>query len=415
MSPDHETASHRIVEELIDEARSTTDKPARVESIDWDRVDAELFARVEREAAETRALAAHRGRPGAWLLLGGVAAAAAAAALFVQPSAPQTPPAQLASASGSAGDLTLQKGAGEIRVSGAKARTGAHARAGDTIGTRGAKAVFEAPGRVSWLMEDESIVTVERAGAPGTPVVLALRQGALEAEVAPVASGEAFAVDVDEVRVAVHGTHLRVARDGDHIVVDLTEGVVSIGAPPKIGSTYGTLVTAPAHVEFHAGALDSSLTVDHTPSAVRRAADLDSVMDDDNTASVTPPPAPLPRGDESTTPAPKHGARATAPARPAAPPAAPSPEEVITAAFRDCAATAQPRSSASDGKTTISISRILTFDVNDERHVSNTIKYDQPFGPDHVYETINSCAARVIYKARFAPGHYEIPISFELR
>src|SRR5258708_4662206 len=83
------------------------------------------------------------------------------------------------------------------------------------------------------------------------------------------ATGEAFAVDVvnpdgTSSRIAVHGTHLRVARDGDHVVVDLSEGVVSIGAPARVGSTYGELVTAPAHAELTAG-VSASLRVDHTP------------------------------------------------------------------------------------------------------------------------------------------------------
>jgi hypothetical protein len=416
MSHDHEkpTASGRLLGELVDEAREATREP------DWNRVEASLFARVEREAAEMRALASHRGRPGAWLFLGGVAAAAAAVAFLAQPSEHTTaqgngaisnaPLALAIAAMSSAGDLTLQKGGGEVLVAGAKARTGAHARIGETIGTHGARAVFEAPGRVTWLLEDESSVNVTRAGAVGTPVVLALRQGALEAQVAPVASGEAFAVDVEGVRVAVHGTHLRVARDGDHVVVDLSEGVVSIGAPPKSGSTYGTLVTAPAHIEFQADALGASLRIDHAAIAVRRAVDLDSVMDEDTTSSVTPLPTPPPtRGDDvRPTPAPQRSISAAFQPRPAVVPPNPNAESDIATGIRACAA-AHPRSS--DVKVTL---RSLT---GGEPNVTLTLydngavrgaRFDPPLAPD-----IQQCAQNLIFKTRFVDSaEHTIPISF---
>ena len=92
----------------------------------------------------------------------------------------------------------------------------------------------------------------------------------------------------DVVRVAVHGTHLRVARDGDKITVDLTEGVVSIGAPPRRGSTIGALVTAPAHVELDARDL-SSVRVDHTASAVRPAERVTPAPRADQETAFVPP------------------------------------------------------------------------------------------------------------------------------
>jgi ferric-dicitrate binding protein FerR (iron transport regulator) len=399
-------ARSQALADLVEEAREAS--PEELEKsagIDWDRVDASLFARVEREAEKTRALAAHRGRPGAWLLLGGIAAAAAAAAVFMQPSVHSAAPASFATVSGSAGDLTLQKGPGDVLLDGAKARAGTLARTGDTIGTHGAKAVFEAQGRVSWLLEDESSVKVERAGAPGTPVVLALREGAIEAEVVPVASGEAFAVDIDGIRVAVHGTHLRVAREGDRVIVDLSEGVVSIGAPPKSGSTYGTLVTAPAHVEFHADALGSSLTVDHLSTSVRRAADLDSVMDEETSASVTPPSRPQVRDDDHVTPAPARALPSAPRTRAAV--ASTSPEETLAKAIRACAA-AEPHTTS--GSLTAMFHSKLTFDLNAEHHVENAL-YEPPIG----IGSMHACVTQAAYSARFVePGHYEIPISFQL-
>ena len=115
----------------------------------------------------------------------------------------------------------------------------------------------------------------------------------MEAQVAPVAAGEAFAVDVDGARVAVHGTHLRVERQGGHAIVDLREGVVSIGLPPKSGATYGDLVTAPAHIEFDVADPHGTLKVSHESSRVRAAISLDHPSDEPR-RTTAPPPRPTP-------------------------------------------------------------------------------------------------------------------------
>ena len=79
----------------------------------------------------------------------------------------------------------------------------------------------------------------------------ALDDGAFEAQVTPVPSGEAFAVDVATptsiVRIAVHGTHLRVARAGTRVTVDLTEGVVSIGS---VSEAFGRRAPARADLKM---------------------------------------------------------------------------------------------------------------------------------------------------------------------
>src|SRR5207237_528524 len=141
-----------------------------------------------------------------------------------------------------------------------------------------------------------------RVKSAGESLVLGLEEGAIEAQVTPVPTGEAFAVDIAAgsslVRVAVHGTHLRVARNGSHVVVDLTEGVVSIGAPPRTGSTYGTLVTAPSHVEFDAADLDHTLRIEHAPAAVRAPVSLVSHESFGASATARNEPAPA-----ETTPA----------------------------------------------------------------------------------------------------------------
>jgi hypothetical protein len=239
----------------------------------------------------------------------------------------------------------------------------------------------------------------------GGPVVLALRQGALEAQVAPVASGEAFAVDVDGIRVAVHGTHLRVAREGDRVVVDLTEGVFSIGAPPKSGSTYGTLVTAPAHVEFHSDALATSLTIDHATNSVRRAADLDSVMDEETSASVTPPSHPAePRVDDHIAPAAPQRPVSSAPqARPAAAAWTPNVDDDIVTTVRECAAANRPRSS----DITVSFDSVATVRLHEDGRV-DTIWFNPALSP-----AIYACASPKIQKLRFVDStEHKVDVTF---
>ena len=206
-------------------------------------------------------------------------------------------------------------------------------------------------------------MTTVRAGTRGGSIVLALRVGAVEAQVTPVAMGEAFAVDVDGVRVAVHGTHLRVARaerGGSWVVVDLSEGVISVGAPPKAGSTMGVLVTAPAHVEFSTTDVDRTLRVEHDPARVRAPVDpaaigsaVDSLRETaPGTREATPEPMPqdigqdtseAKSGDSPATPRSTHPANHPHPAAPVvavvAPPAPLTPIERLASASAGAART----------------------------------------------------------------------------
>jgi hypothetical protein len=247
---------------------------------------------------------------------------------------------------------------------------------------------------------------VKSDAVPGGPLVLALEQGAIEAEVTPVARGEAFAVDVGDLRVAVHGTHLRVARAGTRVVVDLTEGVVSIGAPPKSGSTYGALVTAPAHVELDLGEGERSLKVDHTPSAVRpasavrdfapsgpRVASLPAASPVDAPARtpLAHPPTVLKKEDHKsdTTPAPQVD---------------PHPEQTIVAAVKACERESKPLPTG----VTVTVTSTLQLKVGDDG-IPESARFDPPLPPE-----VQTCAAATIYRVRFdKPGSVQIP--FELQ
>jgi hypothetical protein len=391
MSDMHEAS----LDGLLREARATAPP-----DIDWKRIDAGLFERVNRDAAHVHALAAHRGRWGTWIGLGGLAVAAVVVAVEVQPAPSKVrEPAFVSRAfEGSAGDLTLQQGSGDVWLAGEKAHAGTHTRAGETVNTHGAEALFESEGRVSWLLGNESRVRIERTTLAGSALVLALLEGTVEAQVTPVASGEAFAIDVEGVRIAVHGTHLRVARDGDLVIVDLSEGTVSIGAPPKVGSTYGTLVTAPAHVEFRAGALATSISIDHAAASVRSVTELNEVSDEgasihvDRRSSVA---AAAPSSLPSWKPTPRSSAS----------PVAPNPlaDSIVASAVRACA-TGGPHSN----DVTITVSSTLTVDVRDDGF-ARLASFDPPLAPD-----IQACASRSIYSTRFAsPGRHTISIALE--
>jgi hypothetical protein len=378
-----------------------------------------------------------------------VLAAAAAIAMIVK----KDPGASLNDASGArelaaaqaeltAGSLRETVGAGEVRVAGHAVTAGHVLRAGDLVEADGARGVLERPRKVAWLLEhgntEGSTIGRARVKSAGESLVLGLEDGAIEAQVTPVPSGEAFAVDIAAstpagapslVRVAVHGTHLRVSRLGSRVVVDLTEGVVSIGVPPRDAtggtrSTYGTLVTAPSHVEFDAADLEHTLRIDHAPGAVRAPVSL--VMHDPAANGATAvnaradvPPAPEAQQGAAAVPV----APATVP-RPAAvvqrpivdpsraasvtnvdptKPALP-PREAIAAAVRACAA---QRSRPENVHVSVSSSLKLKIAAGGD---VETAQFDPPLLPE-----IQTCAAAEIYKAKLehsAGDTVTIPIEF---
>ena len=417
----------------------------------WSAVEERILAQMAKQRSplieEVRASASSRVR---FLRVGAAVLAAAAAIALVVKDDPVT----VSNESGAmhaelgASSLRSNEGPGQVRVGGFQVSAGHALRAGDLVEADGTRAVLERPRKVTWLLEGnaasapaapdaehaaDQTVGRARVKSAGESLVLGLEDGVIEAQVTPVANGEAFAVDVASgtslVRVAVHGTHLRVARVGSHVTVDLTEGVVSIGVPPRSGSTYGTLVTAPAHVELDVADLDHSLRVDHATSAVRAPVTLapshESAITAQNAAGAraesaagaanaaggagaagaTPPvalatvprPASEPRAaiDPSRNAAP---AKAD-PARPVLPPRA-----AIAEAVRDCAA---QRSRPQNVRVTVSSS--LTLHIATGGDVE-TAQFDPPLLPE-----IQSCAATAIYKAKLAESagtSVVIPIDF---
>jgi len=233
---DSRQSLHRL---LQDARRDWGMKEAR--RIDWNAVDRELFARIEAdEKAERDSLAPLRRQT--WkVAVAGLAAAAAIALVAGRTHEPRSMEVDRPGASEDAATVVGIEGDGQVLVGGRPVTTGATLRLGDVIEARGAQAILSRPGKLTIAVERGALMTVTRVQGA---LVLALAAGAVEAQVVPVASGEALAVDVGSSRVAVHGTHLRVARAGERVVVDLNEGVVSLGAAPRVGSTLGVLVAA---------------------------------------------------------------------------------------------------------------------------------------------------------------------------
>jgi ferric-dicitrate binding protein FerR (iron transport regulator) len=438
---------------LDDRVREAREAPTP--EVDWQKVEASLFPRIEREAAASAARArfgAGQGR--AWTAVAAAMAIAASVPLFFA-SAPQTSfenahavdvaralMGENAGENGAekAGALDWKDRSATVRVTREgvvrEASVGDPILRGDTFEVHGGKAVFARRepdvGSVDWDLEDSAEVSVR--ATRGT-LILALEKGAVEAQVTPVPAGEAFAVDVDDVRVAVHGTRLRVERQGSHAVVDLREGVVSIGLPPKVGSTYGDLVTAPAHIEFDTSDPHGTLKVVHDLGRVRAATSLQRPADDAERArpARTPPPPPPAQvmspkpSAAAASPAVKVAAPATVPPLSAAssasaasaaataratvnPPLQPPPEPAEADVNPEHTITMQVRACARDhlgqreGVVVTVVSR-LEVTVGDSGMVT-AARFDPPLAPDVI-----TCSARAIYGTRFPKaGTVAIPI-----
>jgi hypothetical protein len=426
---------------LIEEA-----KGERGPDVDWEKVEAKLFPRVEREARAQAALDAYGGASAGakrgWAIAAAAIAMAAAVALFLSPHHADTSLDGGGAGVGTAGPVaagTMQEKDAAAVVHATRARDGATSRdltsggaiaEGDVLDAHAGRAVFKRgePSAVSWALEDGSQVEVR--GARGT-LVLALAKGAVEAQVAPVLSGEAFAIDVEGTRVAVHGTHLRVERQGTRAVVDLREGVVSIGTPPRSGSTYGDLVTAPAHVEFDAADPHATLKVSHETSRVRAAQLFEPahpppapprpvvvsppvlVPPVAPAAPITPgqgnqpPHAPAVQAPASPPPAPPPAPQApaavTSPVPPPPAPARvdPNPEGTIAEQVRACA---RKHVEHGDG-VVITVSTRLDLRIGDTGMVTAAV-FDPPLRLE-----VQACAASAIYGTRFSqPGAASIAI-----
>lgn len=368
--------------------------------VHWEAVDEALFARLAQER-RVEAMRSVGLRSPAWVVGAGAMAAAACFALVAGTLRTTSPVLEtpVVVAAPTAGNVIALQGGGELLVDGKPSGIGTVLRLGDVVEARGTSATVERPGKLTMQLEAGSRARVTHVQGA---LVLALETGAVEAQVVPVASGEAFAVDVGTSRVAVHGTHLRVERDDRdgaeaHVRVDLTEGVVIVGVAPREGSTVGTLVTAPAHADFVAGDAPRDLLVSHEAEKIRPAIAFGAGAPPALAREVVPPP---PRPIDPPAPAAPLGMIGRHPPTPAASPAPPPPPQpdpaaptILASAVRSCMA-ARP----SAENVTVVVSTTLHMDLDADGNVK-AARFDPPVAAD-----VNACAAPVIYRTRFTHG-----------
>lgn len=291
---------------------------------------------------------------------------------------------------------------------------------GDTVEVADQPLVFErggvgkgTPRRAMWALDPagESAGARIKVAKGGDTLVLALERGAIEADVTPVRDGEAFAVDVagpaGTTRVAVHGTHLRVAKQGNKITVDLTEGVIALGAPSE-GRTTGREIVAPAHVEIEAGTSPSAANV--STSGIRAAWVLDAV------AEGRSPALPLPGMAPHASASPSHAVAPKPVPAPGSPPATPSasaaPIVMLSEGAAKTALQVDVKRCAAQvaGKTgvKISVESTLTVDVRADGSVAST-RFDPPLSPP-----IQECAAQAAFARHIeGPRSFTVPVKFD--
>lgn len=248
----------------------------------WETIERELFARIERAAPVRRAAPPQRSPLGRAL---GFAAAAAAIAFAVLAAGRSAPPVTATSTPPRPRDLAeVPAAAGDDRASGDLDFRAL--RPGDSIETEGHAVSFVDVGSVRWTLLPDSRAVVRAVGAAGVGHVISLERGSVRADVVTRAPEEglveAFAVEVDGTRVAVHGTLFTVTRLEGRVEVDVEHGTVAVGAAAYRGATTAHLLVGPSRGTF---SLDGG----------REARLLDRPAPQDGAAAVaSPEPAPAP-------------------------------------------------------------------------------------------------------------------------
>ncbi|WP_437775488.1 FecR domain-containing protein [Sorangium sp. So ce1097] len=404
----------------------------------WDAIERELFARIDRPAPARCAAPPRRSPLGRAL---GFAAAAAAIALAIVAAGRSAPPVAVAPAPPRARDLA------EIpRAPGAADDLDFRAlRPGDSIEAAAHAVSFADVGSVRWTLLPDSRAVVRAVGAAGVGHVIALERGSVRADVVTRAPEEglveAFAVEVDGTRVAVHGTLFTVTRLDGRVEVDVEHGTVAVGPAAYRGATTARLLVGPSRGTF-------SLDGGRDARLLQRPAEQDSAP-----AAASPPPArpPAPQRPATAGAHQPSGSAAVAaaaahdeePAAPAAssvgepiapPPAEPAPADAGPAAAQPSAAApaaeaqqAPPPpaltpasvqsllSSCFAGETAggpssvrRSIVSTLRISVRPDGSVAG-VRFDPPLRP-----ALQACAEG-LYRGRFAEGprQIEIPLTIE--
>jgi hypothetical protein len=253
-------ARERALAELTREAAETP-----MPELDWDRLEARVLSACD---VETPASKATPPKPAArrpswvsspWPI--GIAAAAAAALVYGATEMRAPRPARQVDA-----HFTLPAPPiGEF----------ASLDVGEVAETAGTAAVYDRPGPVRLTLAPNSraiVVANDLREGPRGGITLALSRGSIHAAVTQHSDGEIFAVEVDQTRVAAHGTAYSVTREAGRLVVDISEGTVAIGPVGHRGATHGWLLTAPARAAFSLDGARQATWLEATPPVAVAAA-----------------------------------------------------------------------------------------------------------------------------------------------
>lgn len=216
-----------LLARLCQSARAQPDPLLNVSSIE----DA-VKARVARSTVDSLVVPSARTGRHLWAAAAMVAAAAFGFVAF-QLFAPGATP----EASSERGRLTL-----------ASAMNGSLLAPNQVLEARDHDLTVKHAGVAVWQLRAPGRIRVIENGAR---ISVALERGRIEAEVVPQKRPEVFAVEIEQIRVAVHGTVFSVERQGDSAHVTVKEGSVRLGASAQRGATQGQLLIAPAHIRIN--------------------------------------------------------------------------------------------------------------------------------------------------------------------
>lgn len=277
---------------------------------------------------------------------------------------------------------------------------------------------FVWPGVAAWELAAGSSAVVERSG---TAPLIRLDRGTIHASVVPRedSSGlvEALIIEATGTRVAVHGTRFSVSREGPRVVVDVEEGVVTVGPAGQRGPTMGSLVTGPARAAFSVrdgsllGVLDRGEPVVHAPAS----ADARGTLDPMPRSPVAPRPDSVSiSASQPAKPAAVATAAADALKAPAASPgAAPAPTEplplTLDDARRQLVGCLSRPGTESDHALRVMASTDAHVGLDSEGRVSR-VRFDPPLRPDLQHcaglllgRTLSTAGARPVIEIEYAP------------
>jgi len=211
-------------------------------------VESRIREEVSRSEVSSAFIAVRRRTWPVWTAI----VAAAAVSLFVTsrhlnngaPSHPSAP------TSGESASFELARGGLEraLAKQGGGGLDGASLKLGQIVDAGARDLTIRHPSVATWRLMAGGRAHVVENGPER--VTLALDVGLLQADVVPQPRHESFAVEVEDTRVAVHGTVFSVERRGDKAEVIVREGKVIVGNTNRRGDTQGTLLTAPSRANL---------------------------------------------------------------------------------------------------------------------------------------------------------------------